>query len=76
MSKGVDTNKRTLEEVGYIQVEYGTEATSYEPYTGGVPKPYGDKVRVSVRGKNLFHITKEKLKCIVYCIDKRWYQYR
>lgn len=32
MSKGVDTNKRTLEEVGYIQVEYGTEATSYEPY--------------------------------------------
>lgn len=59
MSKGVDTNKRTLEEVGYIQVEYGTEATSYEPYTGGVPKPYGDKVRVSVRGKNLFHITKE-----------------
>lgn len=32
MSKSVDTNKRTLEEVGYIQVEYGTEATSYEPY--------------------------------------------
>lgn len=32
MSKGVDINKRTLEEVGYIQVEYGTEATSYEPY--------------------------------------------
>lgn len=32
MSKGVDTNKRTLEEVGYIQVEYGTEATDYEPY--------------------------------------------
>lgn len=59
MSKGVDTNKRTLEEVGYIQVEYGTEATSYEPYTGGVPKPYGDKVELSVRGKNLFHITKE-----------------
>ena len=32
MSKSVATNKRTLEEVGYIQVEYGTEATSYEPY--------------------------------------------
>lgn len=59
MSKGVDTNKRTLEEVGYIQVEYGTEATSYEPYTGGVPKPYGDKVGIGVYGKNLFHITKE-----------------
>lgn len=25
----------------------------YEPYTGGVPKPYGDKIRVEVRGKNL-----------------------
>lgn len=25
----------------------------YEPYTGGVPKPYGDKIRVGVRGKNL-----------------------
>ena len=59
MSKGVDTNKRTLKEVGYIQVEYGSEATDYEPYTGGIPKPYGDKVGVSVRGKNLFHITKE-----------------
>lgn len=32
MSTSVDDNKRTLEEVGYIQVEYGTEATSYEPY--------------------------------------------
>ena len=59
MSKGVDTNKRTLEEVGYIQVEYGTEATSYEPYTGGVPKPYGDKVELSVRGKNIFNFKKE-----------------
>lgn len=59
MSNGVDANKRTLEEVGYIQVEYGTEATGYEPYDGGIPKLYGDKVGVSVRGKNLFHITKE-----------------
>lgn len=25
----------------------------YEPYTGGVPKPYGDKIRVGVMGKNL-----------------------
>ena len=32
MSTGVNYNKRTLEEVGYIQVEYGTESTSYEPY--------------------------------------------
>ncbi|WP_270362828.1 hypothetical protein [Eubacterium ramulus] len=59
MSTSVDANKRTLEEVGYIQVEYGSEATGYEPYDGGIPKLYGDKVGVSVRGKNLFHITKE-----------------
>ena len=25
----------------------------YEPYTGGVQKPYGDKIGVNVRGKNL-----------------------
>ena len=25
----------------------------YEPYTGGVPKPYGDKIGVGVMGKNL-----------------------
>lgn len=37
----------------------GDTALPYEPYTGGVPKPYGDKVGVGVRGKNLFHITKE-----------------
>lgn len=37
-----------------FQIEKGTEVTAYEPYTGGVPKPYGDKVGVSVHGKNLF----------------------
>lgn len=42
-----------------IQIEESSSSTTYEPYTGGVPKPYGDKVGVSVRGKNLFHITKE-----------------
>lgn len=42
-----------------LQLELGSVATSYEPYTGGIPKPYGDKIGVSVRGKNLFHITKE-----------------
>lgn len=42
-----------------LQLELGSVATSYEPYTGGIPKPYGDKVELSVRGKNLFHITKE-----------------
>lgn len=42
-----------------IQIELGSTVTSYEPYTGGIPKLYGDKVELSVRGKNLFHITKE-----------------
>ena len=31
----------------------GDTAPEWEPYTGGVPKPYGDKIRVGVMGKNL-----------------------
>lgn len=31
----------------------GDTAPEWEPYTGGVPKPYGDKIGVEVRGKNL-----------------------
>lgn len=38
-----------------IQIEESSSPTTYEPYTGGVPKPYGDKVGVSVRGKNLLN---------------------
>ena len=41
-------------EIEEMQLEVGSEATDYEPYDGGIPKPYGDKVRVGVRGKNLF----------------------
>lgn len=37
----------------------GDTALPYEPYTGGIPKPYGDKVGVSVRGKNIFNFKKE-----------------
>lgn len=37
-----------------LQLELGSVATSYEPYTGGIPKPYGDKVGIGVYGKNLF----------------------
>lgn len=37
-----------------LQLELGSVATSYEPYTGGVPKPYGDKVGVVVGGANIF----------------------
>ena len=34
----------------------GDTVPEYEPYTGGVPKPYGDKIGVEVRGKNLLRI--------------------
>lgn len=37
-----------------LQLELGSVATSYEPYTGGIPKPYGDKVGVVVGGENIF----------------------
>jgi hypothetical protein len=76
MSKGVDTNKRTLEEVGYIQVEYGTEATSYEPYTGGVPKPYGDKITVEVCGRNLWNwgnVALVQNRTVVFSLDAGTY---
>lgn len=37
-----------------IQVELGSTATSYEPYTGGVPALYQKNVEVELIGKNLF----------------------
>lgn len=37
-----------------IQVELNTTATSYEPYTGGVPTLYQKDIEVRVTGKNLF----------------------
>ena len=37
-----------------IQVELSTTATSYEPYTGGVPTLYQKDIEVRVTGKNLF----------------------
>lgn len=38
-----------------IQVEYGSEATDYEPYTGGVPTLYQKGIEVRVTGKNLLN---------------------
>ena len=55
--------------ISEIQIEIGTEATAYEPYTGGQPSPSPDypqqivsaggdgKIGVEVRGKNLFELT-------------------
>ena len=54
--------------ISEIQIEIGTEATDYEPYTGGKPSPSPDypqqivsagsdgKIGVEVRGKNLVDI--------------------
>jgi len=60
--------------ISEIQIEIGTEATDYEPYTGGQPSPSPDypqqivsagsdgKINLEVHGKNLFNITTES-KC-------------
>lgn len=37
-----------------VQIEESSSPTTYEPYTGGIPKPYGDKVGVVVGGANIF----------------------
>lgn len=37
-----------------FQIEAGSFATSYEPYTGGVPTLYQKDIKVRVTGKNLF----------------------
>lgn len=38
-----------------IQVELSTTATSYEPYTGGVPTLYQKDIEVRVTGKNILN---------------------
>ena len=38
-----------------LQLELSSEATSYEPYTGGVPKLYQKDIEVRVTGKNLLN---------------------
>lgn len=54
---GNDTSGGTgITTVSKIQIEKGTEATAYEPYTNGVPKLYGDNISVEVHGKNLVNI--------------------
>lgn len=39
-----------------FQIEKGTEATTYEPYTGGVPALYQKDIEVKLTGKNLSSI--------------------
>ncbi len=42
--------------VSDLMLNFGNTALPYEPYTGGVPKLYGDKINVTVHGKNLFDL--------------------
>lgn len=42
----------------YPMLNAGNTALPWEPYTGGIPKLYGDKVNVEVHGKNLMDFTK------------------
>lgn len=47
-----DTEKENV--ISEIQLEEGSVATSYEPYTGGVPALYEKDIEVGLTGKNLF----------------------
>jgi hypothetical protein len=57
-------NGTTVDATIYPQIELGSEATSFEPYTGGIPSPnpdYPQEIKsvvnptVKVRGKNLLN---------------------
>lgn len=57
----------------------GDTVPEWEPYTGGVPKPYGDKIRVNVHGKNLIPFpypllggagTKTELNGVTYTVQE------
>ncbi|WP_343006732.1 hypothetical protein [Collinsella aerofaciens] len=61
-STSIAAIQATLEKVGWIQIEKGSTATAYEPYTGGKPSPSHEypqeisnisKVELKVAGKNL-----------------------
>lgn len=49
-----DTEKENV--ISEIQLEEGNIATSYEPYTGGVPALYQKNIEVKLMGKNLSSI--------------------
>ncbi len=62
-----------------IMFNMGSSAAPYEPYTGGVPKPYGDKIGVNVHGKNLIPFpypllggvgTKTELNGVTYTVQE------
>lgn len=53
----VGADRTVFPYISKAMIEAGTKITNYEPYDGGVPKLYGDKVNVEVCGKNWLHIT-------------------
>lgn len=68
----------TLVKVGGVQIETGTTATAYEPYTGGKPSPspdYPQEIEVienptiQVRGRNLLDTDKGLNNCLVKNAD-------
>ena len=54
-----DTEKENV--ISEIQLEEGNIATSYEPYTGGVPALYQKNIEVKLTGKNLSSIKSAQL---------------
>ena len=42
----------------YPMLNSGATVKPHEPYTGGIPKLYGDKIGVTVHGKNLFDFSR------------------
>ena len=67
IGSGVTCNNLTF----YPQLELGSTATEYEPYTGGAPSPspdYPQEIQV-VRGRNLIDESKSSLNKLVYASD-------
>mgnify|MGYP007042347441 FL=1 len=54
-----DTEKENV--ISEIQLQEGNIATSYEPYTGGVPALYQKNIEVKLTGKNLSSIKSAQL---------------
>lgn len=59
----IEDNEKNVEHGTYtttvkgLMISIGDKVLPWEPYTGGIPKPYGDKIGVGVRGKNLLPTT-------------------
>ena len=51
------------------------DTTSYEPYTGGIPALYGDKIGLEVQGKNLLNFEEFlKTRGVIYTKESESYQ--